>query len=397
VRVVHLADLHLGFRQYQRLTRRGHNQREADVAATFTRAITQVIALEPELIVIAGDVFHMVRPSNPTIIHAYQQFTRLRVALPRTAIVMVAGNHDAPRTAETGCILELFGELGVHVADRGAERFVLPDHDCSVLAVPDLPGVERPRLAPEGTSRFQLLVLHGEVQGALPAHIVPSDRASVEIARGELGAEQFHYVALGHYHVHREIAPNAWYAGSLDYTSSNPWGELREEREARLPGKGFVERDLETGAHTFHPVAPARPLIDLPVLDAAGLTAREIDQAVAQAVDGIEGGITDAIVRLVVHNLPRHLVSDLDHKALREYRRLALNFRLDAREPDPEPTTREGSGAPVRKRSLPQLLRERLTTRALPTDVSREPFVSTGLDYLEQASAGLASLDDDAG
>jgi hypothetical protein len=46
---------------------------------------------------------------------------------------------------------------------------------------------------------------------------------------------------------------------------------------------------------------------------------------------------------------------------------------------------------------LPQLLRERLTTRALPSDVAREPFVSTGLDYLEQASAGLASLDDDAG
>jgi hypothetical protein len=32
LRLVHLADLHLGYRQYQRLTPRGINQREADVA-----------------------------------------------------------------------------------------------------------------------------------------------------------------------------------------------------------------------------------------------------------------------------------------------------------------------------------------------------------------------------
>ena len=34
MRLVHLSDLHLGYRQYQRLTPGGINQREADVAAT---------------------------------------------------------------------------------------------------------------------------------------------------------------------------------------------------------------------------------------------------------------------------------------------------------------------------------------------------------------------------
>ena len=64
MRLVHLSDLHLGYRQYQRLTPGGVNQREADVAATFRTAIDRVIALEPDVIVFAGDIFHAVRPPN---------------------------------------------------------------------------------------------------------------------------------------------------------------------------------------------------------------------------------------------------------------------------------------------------------------------------------------------
>ena len=123
MRIVHLADLHLGFRQYQRLTPSGINQREADVAGTVQRAVAQVIALAPELVVVGGDIFHSVRPSNPAILHAFRAFSAIREALSETPIVMVAGNHDAPRTSETGCILRLFREIGVYVADAKPELF----------------------------------------------------------------------------------------------------------------------------------------------------------------------------------------------------------------------------------------------------------------------------------
>ena len=102
MRLVHLADLHLGFRQYQRLTAAGINQREADVGASVARAIEATIALRPDAVVIGGDVFHSVRPSNSAILHAYRLFLKLRTALPDAAIVMVAGNHDAPRTTDAG-------------------------------------------------------------------------------------------------------------------------------------------------------------------------------------------------------------------------------------------------------------------------------------------------------
>ena len=153
LRLVHLSDLHLGYRQYQRLTPRGINQREADVAQSFTRALDRVIELAPEIVLIAGDVFHQVRPTNTAILHAYLQFARLRQALPDTEIVMVAGNHDTPRSAETGSILRLFATLGMHVVDGEARALEFPSLDLSVLAVADNQHA-RPRLVPPGTHRF---------------------------------------------------------------------------------------------------------------------------------------------------------------------------------------------------------------------------------------------------
>jgi DNA repair protein SbcD/Mre11 len=385
MRLVHLSDLHLGFRQYQRLTPTGVNQREADVAQSFRRAVERTIELRPELVVIAGDVFHTVRPSNPAILDAFRQFTRLKAALPGTEVVMVAGNHDAPKTSETGCILRLFRELGMHVVDAAAERLSFPALGLSVLAVPDAPGVERPKLDPDPAARYNVLLVHGEVAGLLPKEATPLDRAAVEITREELGAAKWDYVALGHYHVYREVEPNAYYSGSVDYTSANAWGELVEERQARVPGKGIIERDLATGAHTFHPLPPSRALVDLTSISARGMTAAELDAAIRAAVDAVSGGIEDKVVRLVVREVPRHVVRELDHKALREYKRRAMHFHLDTRRP--EILRVAAGGAPGRRPSLAETVRDKLRTRLLPSDVDRDSLVALGLRYLEQADA----------
>lgn len=390
VRLVHLSDLHLGFRQYQRLTPTGINQREADVARAFERAVERTIALAPDLVVIAGDVFHVVRPSNPAILHAFRWFLRLRAGLPDAEIVMVAGNHDAPRTAETGCILRLFRECGVHVVDGAAERMHFERLGCSVLCVPDT-GHPRPALDPDPAARWNVLLIHGEVEGVLPKEAAPTDRATMEITRDELGAQRWDYVALGHYHVAREVAPNAWYSGSIDYTSFNAWGELKEEAQAGLPGKGIIERDLATGAHTFHHLDASRALLDLAPLGAQGMGSADLDAAIRERVEQAPGGIDDKIVRLVVRDVPRHVARELDHKALREYRRRALHFHLDTRKP--ELVRQLGLAGPggARRPSLADTVREKLRTRQLPADVDREALVALGLQYLAEADAVVAA------
>jgi DNA repair exonuclease SbcCD nuclease subunit len=396
LRVVHLSDLHLGYRQYQRLTPAGINQREADVAATFRSAIDRVIELAPDVVLIAGDVFHTVRPSNQAILLAFLQFARLVQRLPNATIVVVAGNHDSPRSTETGGILPLLAQLGMIVVDREARRLSFPERELSILAIPDVHGIEVPALAPDPDARFNILVLHGEIQGALPDGSMPGDRAAIEIPQAELHASRWDYVALGHYHVYREVAPNAYYSGSIDYTSLNTWGELYEERTAGIDGKGIIERDLVTGEHTFHTLPKTRLLFDLPPINARGMTAIEIDEKIRAAVDACDRrrGIDDKIVRLLVRDVPRHIARELDHRAIREYKRRALNFHLDVRRPDVYRL--ESSGAPGRRQmELKDIVAGKLRMRPLDAGVDRDVLVARAIAYIDEAQAistGLAPL-----
>ena len=374
MKIVHIADTHLGFRQFDRQTSGGFNQREADVAESFRRVVDKVIELRPALVVIAGDIFHVPRPSNTSLILAQSQILKLRRALPETQIVIVAGNHDIPRS-ETDCILGLFVELGVTVVAGAARRVAIPALDLSILAVPDR--VKRPPLEPDGASKYNVLLLHGEIAGVIP-------HTKDGITEAELGAANWNYVALGHYHIYHKVADNAYYAGSIDFTSSNPWEELPV-------AKGIIEQDLETGAHTFHALPPARKLVDIPPIQGRELAPAALDEAVRLAVDAIEGGIEGKVVRVILRDVERHVAREMDYKALRTYKRRALNFNLDIRKPERAETY--GSGTPAvsvrggRRPSLALLLAEALTGRSLADDVDRDKLIALGQSYLDQASA----------
>jgi DNA repair exonuclease SbcCD nuclease subunit len=263
-----------------------------------------------------------------------------------------------------------------------------------ILAVPDM-AQDNPALEPDPTAKYNLLVLHGEIEGVLPKYGRELDRSTMEITRQALGAEKWDYVALGHYHVYRSVAPNAFYSGSVDYTSTNPWGELAEEREAGTGGKGIIEYDLATRTHKFHPLPPLRAWVDLAPLSGAGLSPAALDEAIHAALDNCEGGIDEKIVRLVVRDVPRHILRDLDHKSLREYKRRALHFNLDTRRPEivrPE----KGQAAPGRRASLADTVRDKLRSRVLTENINREALVELGLHYLREADALAGPAEEEA-
>lgn len=393
MRLAHLADLHLGFRQYHRLTARGHNQREADVALAFTRAIDGVIAERPDAVVVAGDLFHAVRPTNAAILHAVREFTRLQRALPGTPIVVIAGNHDTPRSADTTSIFGLLNEIGLLVADQAARRFTFPALDLSVFAVPHQALFEEPRLAiePAGRERYQVLVIHGETPD-----LFGGDRTVVEAGGAMLTDAELRgawsYVALGHYHVQHEVAQRRWYSGSLDYCSPNPWGELRAEREKKIRGKGWLLVDLESGQVVRHPIEPPRRVIDLPWLDATDLAAPELDRLLADAIDGVDGGLGGAVVRQVVRNVTRLVARALDHARIRTWKAEALHLQLDLRRPEPAGRL-GGSGAPGKPEALPETLKVFLRERQLPAGIDPGRFVERGVELLasvDDAPAGVS-------
>lgn len=409
MRLVHLSDLHLGFRQFQRQTPAGINQREADVAATCSRAIDQVIALAPDVVLVAGDVFHHVRPSNTAILDGVGLFARLRAALPDALIVMIAGNHDVPRTTDSGCILQLFTQFGVRVVFRGAERIDDAARDLSILAIPYAPPTagaatepgERPILDRDAKRRFNVLLMHDEVRGVVPAAAQPGDRLYTPIDPLELEAAPWDYVALGHYHVYRKVSLRhastgrevpCYYSGSVDYTSTNPWTDLKEEArpaDSATGGKGFVEHDLETGEHRFHRVPVSRQLLDVPPIAAAGLPVDTLNARIADALALVDGTLDDSIVRLVLKDVTRHVVRTLDYTALRDVRRRTLHFHLDARKPEGRSQPHSSERAP-RRATLRDRLSSRLAASDLAPGLDRTRLVELGLTYLSRAEEAAA-------
>ena len=367
-RIVHLADLHIGFRAYYRLTPAGQNQREADIADTFRRVISQVIDLQPDVVLIAGDVFHKVEPSNFAMAAIVEGLLRLRSALPNCVLVAVAGNHDTPRTGDTGHSFTTLAALGVRCAVADGKRIDLPQFDLSILAVPDAGG-PRTLLEPDPDRGNNVLLLHGEVE-----YIEPNT------------ASAFDYVALGHYHTHRLLtpAPNAMaYAGSIDYTSTNPWGELAEERAAGLMGKGFLVIDNFTAGPRFVPIAPSRTFIDLPEIDGNGKTSEDLDAALVAVLEA-HTMIDGAIVRAVARDVDKTVAASINHAALRSLKARALDFQLRLHRPAPVITVGT-DGRPRRGKSLEDIVRDGMAKRQLLDGVDRTAATELALKYLDQA------------
>jgi DNA repair exonuclease SbcCD nuclease subunit len=386
VKLAHLADLHLGYRQFDRQNTRGANQREADVAEAFRCAVDDLLEQRPDLILCAGDIFHSVRPTNPAILFLFQQLQRLRVALPDTPVVLVAGDHDTPRTSETGSILKLYEAVGAEVVIDAPRRLVFPRLDCAVLAVPHqaLISPERPSLRPErGGPTFNILVTHGQYP-ALGEARGTMDYGGALLSLEDLGPAKWDYVALGHYHVAQELAANVWYSGSLEYLPPNPWGQLQDQAERGLKGKCYLQVSLPKLRVVPRYITPVRQHLELEPIQGAGLTAKQLDAKIAAAVAQAKPAIDGNVVRLLVWDVARATAHDLDHPAIRGYKARALHFQLDLRRPQSHYQT--GTGAPSRRQTLPETLRDFLSRRLLDADIPRDEFVRTGVEYLEQTA-----------
>ena len=83
---VHMADTHLGYRQY------GLSERENDFLNVFNEAIDEVVNERPDFIIHSGDLFEYSRPPTKALLTAQNGISRLKnEKIPMYAI---AGNHD---------------------------------------------------------------------------------------------------------------------------------------------------------------------------------------------------------------------------------------------------------------------------------------------------------------
>lgn len=315
--IAHFSDTHLGFRQFNKTNPDGFNQREVDVMRCFRECLDDIADHDPDLVIHAGDFFDRVRPSNFSIVLAYKALTSFQTKRGNRPFVLIAGNHETPRTLDTGNILTLFesipGMIVIWSDDLTHARRELSELDLEVLGVPtSLLESTKHHVAYEPVTKrkHRVLVLHG-----LERRVIP-DAGNFSLE--ETHPERWSYVALGDYHVHRQFTANCCYSGSTDYNSSHYWEEVGHP-------KGWVWVDLNAGTMEFKPTHP-RPVIDLPVIQAAELTGPQITEAVlAQA-------IWDAnelpIVRQRVAGVRPESRGQIDFLALREPQDRCLHFDL---------------------------------------------------------------------
>ena len=323
LRICHLADIHLGYRKYTKLTRTGLNQREVDVSLAFRECIDRIIVLNPDAILIAGDLFHQVRPSNAVVTFCFRELRRLaqKTGAP---IIIIAGNHETPKRVDSGCILRLFTEIpGVYVADTKSERFSFPEKKLSVLAVPHaaLLAPQPGEFRSDERFKYNILLTHAQV-----GERWMSEFGGATIALDMLSPHEWDYVALGHVHVRQEVALGCWYAGAIEHTANDIWSESREQ-------KGFLEVDVPAKRVTAHNLTSPRLVVPLDTIDGMGREPAEIDALVREALDGVAGGIEGKILRLEVINVPREIFRRLNHRELRALRAQALHLALEIRPP----------------------------------------------------------------
>jgi DNA repair exonuclease SbcCD nuclease subunit len=296
MKIVHLADTHLGWRTLHHLDPdTGRNQREQDVYAAFTAAIDQIVALSPAAVVHAGDCFDGYHPTATALAVFLDGIEKLREHdIP---LVVIAGNHSTPRVNAAAHIFDVIDRFPGVNAVYGEPRWVPAADDLAVYAIPHsheaavLDGWIRE--ARPSSARHNVLVAHC---GLGLGQVVGSEAGSVDIS-GEAfnDAGDFDYVALGHLHQFKAVRDNAAYAGSMERLS---WADT-------TPFKGVVEVDLAadrmSGDYlTRHPVA-GRPHHVLDTIDVAGV--EDISREIIVAAGRIPAGGIKPVVKLTVRNV----------------------------------------------------------------------------------------------
>lgn len=336
MRIVHLADLHLGtelYGHYDAAT--GSSTRLADFGAVLDVAVERAIRDRADLFLFAGDAYKT-RDPNPT--QQRELALRLRRLLEAgVPVFLLTGNHDMPNAVARATSLDIFGALspaGFTVATRpGLHTVKTASGPLYVVAIPwitrsaffardenkNLPPdelhsrlLERleqslalsiSQMADDGIPA--VLALHGTVQGA----VYSAERDAMlshdlVIPQSVICHPRFAYLALGHIHKYQVLnrQPLAVYCGSPERID---FGEERDDK-----GYVVVTLDRHHASHEFISL-PARPFKTVDVR----CDGDDPTEDIVAALEGFD--VSGAVLRVRAHLTPANQgrVRDADVRA----------------------------------------------------------------------------------
>jgi DNA repair exonuclease SbcCD nuclease subunit len=310
---VHMADLHLGYKQYDL------DQRLKDFGSSFMKAVQYAIDARADFVLISGDLFNSRNINAPTFIQAHHVLSMLKDAgIPCIAI---AGNHDRAfvrdhmswlETLEWQGLLRVIkpGErrIGNHVDIGDVRIFGLGYAGSSTGAIIPLLAEEIREINAAYPPKYSILMMHAGIAGQMKGNII-----------GETPYEDFlrlkglvDYLALGHYHCAYELDGWAFNPGCPDTCSLAEVGEPR----------GFYH--VRDGKATLVDV-PRRPFILASVKLDEHLDATSLLQALEKKVASIRKPVEQPVVIVSFRGCLGFDRSHIDPEQVREI----VSARLD--------------------------------------------------------------------
>ncbi len=346
MKILHTADIHLGYETHGRLNpETGLNSRLHDFAASFRFLVARALEEDVDLFLFCGDAYRTADPT-PTQQQLFAECLR-PVAEAGIPIVMIVGNHDHPVSFGKASSVDIFGYLtgSVHIYRRPTvDRVETKAGPLQLVALPWpirsvlLSREEHRKKTPEEVRTFIEELYAGFVQQAaeeldpaLPAVVAGhftvqgaevggSERTSLiahepKFTVGQLTPPGVDYVALGHIHKYQDRNREAFERGDgppVVYPSSLERISFKEHDAE----KGFVlveinaEAGKKTTTYAFVPT-PARRFLPIEV------DATEAADPTGTIVGAIKlRDVRDAVVR-VRYRIDESQVPLIDLSAIR--------------------------------------------------------------------------------
>lgn len=321
-----LADLHLGFRAFS-ATDGGRNAREVDVERAWHQAVEQVVAAKPDLVTIAGDVFHNLKVTDYARM-AFLVGIRRILSHTNAAVIIVQGNHEAARTIESLtpiALASVFLDRVWVVTTPKRVRLRTSGEEVSVACFPFTTRTDGETFAlePDPDADVNVLVVHAAVRGDAAADALPRFYGSDQSLDVGKVAGEWDAVCCGDYHEFTRLHPTGivFYSGAIERTSSNIWQEVQP--------KGWVLYDTAAKTMEFREVA-TRPVVEIALREGEDAIGASELNIVLRGLCYRED-LSGAIVRLKVEGFPRDEREQIDQDLIRALRGRCLHFVLDIR------------------------------------------------------------------
>jgi len=371
MKILHVADTHLGYSAYRRVTEEGINQREMDTYDAFKQFIDCALKSKPDLVIHAGDLFDSVRPTNRAITFAIHQI--LRLSKQEIPFVIIAGNHEHPKLKETGHIFSILDHIEnvypIYNASYEIIPFELDGNKITIHAIPQTTTKQEfndnlKKLKPEPNTDYNILLAHGGVKGIKEFSM---NEFNELIIPTQYLKSNFDYVALGHYHKYVKVSENAFYSGSTECFTFSDAGEQ----------KGFMELELKDGKikHNFVPLKN-RPMIDSGPINCSNLSLDEVMKCIKKTIKEIEP--RGKVFRIILDGIPSHIYRGIDFSTIRVQSSEAVHYEIKAN------VIKEGDAKASETSKIDALANEFEVFLKGQSIEEKETLLKIGLEYFQK-------------